>query len=93
MKIFIRTKLVGNIQVIYHFKPCKLENSKYNLFCEIFRFHNSNQAIMNLAKYIVAHNLARFKVKIFLEMSKKDTIKIIRAHLPFPLAPISDSSE
>ena len=32
-----------------------------NLFCKIFRFHNSKKAVMNFAKYIVAYNLAKFE--------------------------------
>ena len=47
-------------QVIYHFKARKLENSKYNLFHEILRFHNSKEAVMISVKYIVTHILAKF---------------------------------
>ena len=37
---------------------------EYNLFLEIFRFHNSKKVDMNFAKYIVAHILAKFKYSI-----------------------------
>ena len=35
---------------------------KYNLFRDIFRFHNSKETVMNFTKYInVAHTLTKFK--------------------------------
>ena len=42
-------------------QACKLENSKYNLFHEILRFHSSKEAVMNFAKYIAAYILAKLK--------------------------------
>ena len=32
---------------------------KYNLFREVFRFHNSKEAVVNLAKYIDADIFAK----------------------------------
>ena len=56
--ILMRTKLVENRYVIYLSKLASWIIREYNLFRQIFRFYNSKKAVMNFAKYIVAHFLS-----------------------------------
>ena len=73
----MRTKLVGNNQVILNLASWIIR--EYSLFREVFRFHNSDEAVMNFAKYIVAHILAKLKYfakrTLFVKFSSSQALK------------------
>ena len=56
LEILMRTKLLKSRQGV---SLASRRIRKHNFFCEIFRFHSSKAAIMNFAKYIIAHILAK----------------------------------